>query len=229
MSVAILSPHLDDAVLSAFSALRSARAARVVNVCTGLPPAGVATRWDRVTGATDSRAHMETRIQEDREALALVGAEAVALGFLDAQYRDEPLDPDRLRAGIAAAVEGAGELWAPAGVGDHVDHVQVRDAARALGVPLRLYAELPYAVKFGWPAWVTGEPADRHLVADAGWSLPDGAGERTVHRLTGADVQLKLQALRLYRTQFSALSRGKLGHIAHPAVIGYEVTWALPT
>lgn len=225
MSVAILSPHLDDALLSAFSALP----ARVVNVCTALPPAGTLTRWDRITGASDSRAHMQERLDEDRAALAAAGADAVALGFLDAQYRDEPLEPDALRASIAAALEGATEVWAPAGVGDHVDHVQVRDAAIELGVPLRLYAELPYAVKFGWPAWVTGEPADPHLVPDAGWALPEGLGEPAIHALSEADVQRKLHALRLYRTQFAALSRGNLGHIAHPAVIRHEVSWAFPT
>ena len=225
MSVAILSPHLDDALLSAFSALP----ARVVNVCTALPPPGTLTRWDRITGAADSRAHMQARLEEDRAALATVGAEAVALGFLDAQYRDEPLEPDALRASIAAALEGATEVWAPAGVGEHVDHVQVRDAAIELGVPLRLYAELPYAVKFGWPAWVTGEPADPNLVPDAGWALPDGVGEPAIHALSESDVQRKLHALRLYRTQFAALSRGNLGHIAHPAVIRHEVSWAFPT
>ncbi|HEX8645495.1 MAG TPA: hypothetical protein VF715_01250 [Thermoleophilaceae bacterium] len=225
MSVAVLSPHLDDAVLSAFSALP----ARVVNVCTGLPPAGVLTSWDRICGATDSLEHMRARIEEDGAALAMAGAEPVALDFLDVQYRIEPLETGALRRAIAAAVEGCDEVWAPAGIGDHSDHLQVRDAAIELGLPLRLYAELPYAVKFGWPAWVTGEDEDPHLVADAGWVLPPGAGEPEIHRLSGEDVQRKLQALRRYRTQFSALSRGKLGHVEHPSVIGFEVSWEFPT
>ena len=224
MSVAVLSPHLDDALLSAFSALP----ARVVNVCSALPPPGALTTWDRVCGASDSRAHMEERLEEDRAALALVEAEPVALEFLDVQYRTGPLDRDALRRAVGDAVAGAAEVWAPAGIGDHPDHVQVRDVAIELGLPLRLYAELPYAVKFGWPAWVTGEE-DPNLVADAGWDVPAGAVDATVHRLSGADVQLKLQALRRYRTQFSALNRGKVGHIAHPSVIGYEVSWARPT
>jgi LmbE family N-acetylglucosaminyl deacetylase len=225
MSTAILSPHLDDAVLSAFSAFP----ARVVNVCTALPDAGTLTSWDRVCGASDSRAHMSERLEEDRAALAMVGAEPAGLGFLDTQYRAEPLDAAELRRAIGDAVAGATEVWAPAGIGDHPDHVQVRDAAIELGLPLRLYAELPYAVKFGWPAWVTGEDEDPNLVPDGGWSLPEGVGEPAIHRISGEGVQLKLQALRRYRTQFSALSRGKLGHIAHPSVIGFEVSWALPT
>lgn len=225
MTVAVLSPHLDDAVLSAFSALP----ARVVNVCTGLPPAGAVTSWDRICGATDSRAHMEERLEEDGAALALVGSEPVALGFLDVQYRTGPLDHGALRSAIEEAVGDALEVWAPAGIGDHPDHLQVRDAAIELGRPLRLYAELPYAVKFGWPAWVTGAEADPRLVPDGAWSLPQGAGEPTIHRISENDVQLKLQALRRYRTQFSALSRGKLEHIAHPSVISHEVSWAFPT
>jgi LmbE family N-acetylglucosaminyl deacetylase len=201
----------------------------VVNVCTGLPPAGAVTSWDRICGATDSRSHMEERLEEDRAALALVECEPVALGFLDVQYRTEPLERGALRSAIEEAVAGAEEIWAPAGIGDHPDHLQVRDAAMELGLPLRLYAELPYAIKFGWPAWVTGEEADPRLVPDGAWSLPAGTGEPTVHRISENDVQLKLQALRRYRTQFSALSRGKLGHIAHPSVIRHEVSWAFPT
>lgn len=225
MSVAVLSPHLDDAVLSTWSALP----ARVVNVCTGLPPAGSVTTWDRVCGATDSRAHMEERLEEDAAALATLGVEPAGLGFLDSQYRTDPLDPAELTAAIRAAVDGASLLWVPAGIGAHADHLQVRDAAMQLGVPLRLYAELPYAVKFGWPAWVTDDEPDPALVPDAGWNLPDGVGDPTVHALTASEVQSKLQTLRLYRTQFSALSRGKLGHLADSRVAPYEVSWALPT
>lgn len=228
MTVAVLSPHLDDAVLSAWSALRGESPATVVNVCTGLPPASAVAPWDALTGATDSRARMRERIAEDRAALAIAGVEARSLGFVDAHYRSEPLDAGDLQAAIAAAVDGAAELWAPAGIGGHVDHVQVRDAARSLGIPWRLYAELPYAVKFGWPAWVTGEPEDPHLTVDADWRqwLPrDVELEPAVHRLSPAEAELKLRAMRTYATQYAGLTRGSLDHLAHPLVLGYEVSW----
>jgi LmbE family N-acetylglucosaminyl deacetylase len=228
MTVAVLSPHLDDAVLSAWSALRGEAPVTVVNVFTGLPPAGAAAPWDALTGATDSRARMRERIAEDRAALAIAGVEARSLGLLDAHYRAEPLDSDALREAIASAVDGAAALWAPAGIGGHVDHVGVRDAALALGIPWRMYADLPYAVKFGWPAWVTGEPEDPNLAIDADWRrwLPPGLElEPTVHRLPPPEAELKLRAMRTYATQYAGLTRGSLDHLAHPLVLGYEVSW----
>jgi LmbE family N-acetylglucosaminyl deacetylase len=228
MTVAVLSPHLDDAVLSAWSALRGEAAATVVNVCTGLPPPGAVARWDRLTGATDSHDRMKERVEEDRAALALAGVESVALGFLDEQYRLGPLDQDELVAAIGSAVGAATELWAPAGIGGRGDHVQVRDAARALGTPLRLYAELPYAIKFGWPGWVTGEPGDPHLDVEADWErwLPEDIEvEPTVHRLSAPEASLKLEAMRTYATQYAGLTRGSLDELAHPLVLGYEVSW----
>jgi hypothetical protein len=51
--VVIVSPHLDDAVLSAASQLLRP-GARVVTVCAGEPPAGTPLAyWDRLTGADD--------------------------------------------------------------------------------------------------------------------------------------------------------------------------------
>lgn len=226
--VAVLSPHLDDAVLSAWSALRAPARARVVNVCSGVPEPGTTARWDRLTGATDSHARMHERIAEDRAALAIAGVESLSLGFLDAHYRGEPIDREELDDAIASAVEGAAELWAPAGIGGHTDHVQVRDAALALGLPVRLYAELPYAVRFGWPSWVTGEPEGPYLAVDEDWRrwLPSGLElEPAVHRLDEDEMALKLRAMRAYATQYPGLTRGSLDHLAHPLVLGFEVSW----
>lgn len=68
----ILSPHLDDAVLSCWRVLEAHRSVRVVNVFTGSPPEGSpAPWWDRLTGATDPVRRMAERRAEDRRALAL--------------------------------------------------------------------------------------------------------------------------------------------------------------
>ena len=226
----ILSPHFDDAALSAWSALRAGRDVVVVNVCSGLPPGGSVTTWDSITGATDSRERVEQRREEDRRALALAGAgEPVSLDFLDAQYRGEPIDAAELEAAIRDAVAGADEVWAPAGIGRHVDHVQVRDAALSLTGPrLSLYAELPSAVKFGWPAWVSGAAPDPYLRPDADWAacLPSNRKlEPVVHELSDEAAREKLRVLRTYRTQFSALSAGILDVLAAPAVLTRELSW----
>jgi LmbE family N-acetylglucosaminyl deacetylase len=172
---------------------------------------------------------MEERLDEDREALGLLGIEPDGLGYLDGQYRSEPLDQQALNASIAEAVGDATEVWSPAGIGGHADHVQVREAALALGRPVRFYAELPYAVKFGWPAWVSGGEADPFLSVDVHWRrwLPQTlALEPRVHRLAPEEADRKLAAARTYRTQFPGLDRGSVGFLAHPAVIGFEVSWA---
>ena len=84
----VLSPHLDDAVLSAWSVLRRPGEVTVVNLCTAIPPPGTLGAYDRVKGATDSAEFMRERLAEDAAALALAGREPLGLGLLEGQYRD---------------------------------------------------------------------------------------------------------------------------------------------
>jgi LmbE family N-acetylglucosaminyl deacetylase len=229
----VLSPHLDDAVLSTWSVLRRPGPVQVVNVCAAVPPAGPAPPWDRLTGARDAAERMRERLAEDRVALAGAGREAVYLEFLDAHYRADPIDPDALLRALADAVPAASELWAPAGIGAHPDHLQVREAALALsragGPPVTLYAELPYAARNGWPEWVTRRPARDGLDLDE-WlraRLPKGTpvpGER--HVLPRAEVRRKLRALRDYGTQWAALNAGRA--VSHRRIIRYEASFAGP-
>jgi LmbE family N-acetylglucosaminyl deacetylase len=233
-SIAVLSPHLDDAVLSAWSALRGPGEVRVVNVCSGLPANGELSPWDRLTGAADSHARMLERLAEDRLALARAGREATGLDFPEAQYRHGPLDPTALRNALAETLRDVVQVWAPAGIGGHEDHVQIRDAALTLAlngdVELKLYADLPYAVKFGWPGWVSGQADDPHLVVGEWWRrfLPAGlelAPER--HSLSAEDARHKLHALEAYRTQLPGLNGGPLELLRRPTIIGHEVSWSV--
>jgi LmbE family N-acetylglucosaminyl deacetylase len=212
--ITILSPHLDDAVLSTWTVLRRAEDVRVVNVCAGVPPPGPPPRWDRLTGARDAAERMRERLAEDRAALARAGREAAQRGFLDAHYRSEPLDPERLLNALGEAAGDAEELWAPAGIGAHPDHLQVRDAAFALAsasTTLRLYAELPYAARYDWPAWVTGRPPRSGLDVDA-WLddfLPDGTSPPgSGQRLPRLELRRKVRAFAEYRTQQAAFDAG---------------------
>lgn len=235
----ILSPHLDDAVLSTWGVLRRPGDVTVVNVCTGLPPAGTEGHWDRITGMTDSVAVMGARLKEDRAALALAGREPVGLGFLDAQYRDGvALDEAALRESFEREPASASALFAPAGIGGHPDHLAVRAAALGVaaksGIPLHLYAELPYATRFGWPHWVTGEPPDPALVPDERWGhalgdLPFGREQLDAHplRLPEDEAARKLRAMRAYATQFRALDGGPLGLLSQPSVLPFEVSWTV--
>jgi LmbE family N-acetylglucosaminyl deacetylase len=232
MADAVLSPHLDDAVLSCWHVLCGADAVVVVNVFSGVPSAGTALGWwDRLTRADDAAARVRARIREDREALALAGRFPVNLGLLDGQHHGA-LEPavvvDRLSEVGCAAV------YAPAALGGHADHVLVRDAALVLrerGVRVLLYADLPHAIRHGWPALVSGDGDVRagrlwrEGLARAGPALGDVTP--IVHVLDRAQQARKLAAVRAYRTQLRALDAIGFAPLSMPEVLRYEVTWAL--
>jgi LmbE family N-acetylglucosaminyl deacetylase len=236
----LLSPHLDDAVINCWSALRAPGDLRVVNICGGPPESGFVSYWDRLCRARESAALFRERIVEDAEALGLAGRQPMNLPFLEAQYREaDPLPLfSQIDEALTARVPAVSGLYAPAGIGVvHPDHQLTRDYALVLasaGFPLRLYADLPYCGVYGWPAWVTGEPEDPYLDVDAYWrgSLPAGAtfGTREgaeVVRLEAPEASAKLQAMRAYRTQFPTLNRGPIGLLANPLMHRFEVFWAV--
>lgn len=234
----VLSPHLDDAVLSVWSVVGGTGDVAVVNVFAGLPEPGAAPRWDRLAGARDRHEHMRARLDEDRAALTLAGRSGIYLPFLDRHYRADDPAADELATAIDGAVPAAAMLYAPAGIGGHVDHLLVRDAAAAIsrthGLPLNLYAELPYAARFGWPGWVSGAPADPHAVVEQDWesslrSAPVARSALTprVHRLDADQMAAKVTAMKRYRTQFALLNQGPLGFLEHASVLPWEVSWAV--
>jgi LmbE family N-acetylglucosaminyl deacetylase len=232
-AVVVLSPHPDDAVLSAWSVLTRDADVRVVNVCAAVPPPGPPPPWDVLSRARDGAERMRERLAEDATALAQAARRAVNLDFLDAHYRRGPIDRGALEVALRAEADTASELWAPAGIGGHPDHVAVREAALAVagdgGPPVHLYAELPYAARRGWPRWVTGRAERRGLDLD-GWlrsQLPPGtAVPGEPHSLSRAQVRRKLRALREYRTQWDALAAE--GTLEDRRVLRYEVSFTAP-
>lgn len=229
----ILSPHPDDAVLSAWSALRGSGEVVVVNVCSTAPPTGTLGAFDPVFGATDSSALWDLRLAEDADALAVAGRSRINLGFLEDQYRDGLLAAGDLRGAIEATLDEVAWLCAPAGIGSHPDHVVTRtvalEMAQAHDIPLSLYADLPYAIWAGWPHWVTGAEPQPYLVPEARWhedlhGLHDVLAPRP-RALGDAEAARKLTALQKYRTQFAALDAGPIKRISNPQIIGYELHW----
>jgi LmbE family N-acetylglucosaminyl deacetylase len=235
--VLLLSPHLDDAVLSCWSVLTGSREVVVVNVFSGIPEPGLLIPVDRMAGASDSATRMRERLAEDAEALALAGHEPIDLGFLDSQYR--PLAGEPGAAEIVAALDGpverASALFAPAGLSGNPDHLVVRELALGLaarGYPTELYAEFPAAIRYGWPHWVTGDDPDPHLVPDIDWParLPDpGATGIELHprsvRLDEAQADGKLHAMRTYRTQYPLLTRGPIDRLGNERNRRHELFW----
>ena len=235
----LLSPHWDDAVLDCFTLLDSQRELNVVNVFGGVPAPGKLTLWDAITGATDSAVRARERLAEDAVALARTGREPVSLALLDAQYRP---DPQALRLGdldsaLSAEVPSASRLYVPAGIGAHPDHVFVRRYGRLLlrfGLPVTLYADLPYCIFHGWPHWVDGEERDPARNVNAYWESFLGAVEEMpplqdaeIVRLDEAQREAKLAAMRCYRTQYPSLNYGARVVLGDPAIHGFEVRWEL--
>lgn len=235
----MLSPHLDDAVVSCWSVLTSPDPVQTVNVFAKPPRPGFVTTYDRVCGAHDSASHVHERVAEDEAALATTGRTAVNLPFLDRQYRRPWNAPslEALDAQLAQAVPRVRELYAPAGLGfaPHPDHALARGLALVAArsqIPVWLYADLPYAAVLGWPHWVSQAAAEPRLDVDAYWDplvrdVPAVGSIRSgrVVRLTQGQAERKLAAMRAYRTQFAALDGGPIGVLRNPLIHGFEVFW----
>ena len=167
--VLIVSPHLDDAVLSAFSLLRGA--ARVVNVFTGAP-LGLTTDWDRDRGFSDAASHMVARLIEEQAVMDSLGVQHIELGFLPVEYRTGPMPAEKITTAVMSHVRstdivalpvGAGGKFSlatklkhrlqparrpPGGTTPHLDHLAVTDlltgALLTAGHDVVLYEEVPY-------------------------------------------------------------------------------------
>ena len=128
-ALAVVSPHLDDAVFGCGALLATHPAAVVITVFAGVPRVGVrAPAWDRACGFRTAQGAVRARRREDRAALAELRATPVWQDFLDSQYRATPRMTD-----VASALRGelarhALDLVAmPLGL-FHSDHQLVHEA-----------------------------------------------------------------------------------------------------
>jgi LmbE family N-acetylglucosaminyl deacetylase len=231
----LLSPHLDDAVLSAFAVLTGADDVVVVNVCDGIPPAGRASDWVRLCGGRDDAEQMRLRLAEDRAALSTVGRQAIGLGFTEADERPPAAGPEAIAEALASAVPAASRLVAPVGMGSHPDHLATSAAAAgfASAIPVELYADMPYALRAGLPSWVDGAPPDPYVDPDVAW-------ERALARVPVRDAELlpvvvtlddatraaKARALQCYASQIGALAGGPHRRLDDDA-LRHEVRWRI--
>jgi LmbE family N-acetylglucosaminyl deacetylase len=233
----VVSPHLDDAVLSCGGWL-AGHPATVVTVFAGVPAEDIPLpTWDRLTGAKSSAQRVRDRRGEDEHALGLVGAAAVHLDLLDGQYRTRAHDHDEAVELLRPLLAGAGEVWTAAGVGQHVDHLAARDAALAAmpdGVPAVLFADLPYSLVYGWPSWVDPASGGDHLDASPWLAAELVAGGLVPEALTPWPRQLraeerdrKLSAMAAYASQLPALEAQSGGRLGDPAVMRHELAWRL--
>lgn len=233
----VLSPHLDDAALSAWSVLDADMPVRVVTVFAGIPDRGFVTDLDRAHGAAESAEWLRLRREQDRAVLARAECEPVHLGLLEVQFpawqepairgriaRDpgrfleivagEPelrTDPDELAALVLDHIPDGAVVYGPAGIGRHPDHRDLAAAAvRLTGRVrnLRLYADSPYYFFCGLPS-IVGSAANE--AADT-WV-------RDALRPLGLDPGIhQAQVVRLEDEMFAAKQE---------ALRGYRTEWPL--
>lgn len=165
-----LSPHLDDAVFSAGGWIHEqTRAGNPVEIWTfmcGDPQldeySPFAQELHQKWGFSSAEETVRVRRAEDKAAASIVGATTVHFDFLDCIYRRAPGGdwlyseisvppheadadyPTRIAQAIAACLLPDDRLVCQLGLGSHVDHVLVRQAAELLGKPLRYVIDVPY-------------------------------------------------------------------------------------
>lgn len=166
-TILIISPHLDDAVLSCGATI-AALAAQGCHIVT-------ATVFTQPGSNTPMINQYIIRQEQDEQALHLLGATCIHLGYTDAPFRNSqwnsfstllfhhhtPPGQLQLVQQIAAAIQELiqslqpEEVWFPLGTGGHIDHQLVWHSSHLLSHFTQqkvYYEECPYAMVPGWPA-----------------------------------------------------------------------------
>jgi hypothetical protein len=236
--VAVFSPHLDDGVLSASVQLMRPNA-ELITVFSGPPPdASMLSDWDRLTRATTSMERHKQRLLEDVQARTILNCQATLLNEPESQFRTRDLDLAELSQRLKPFVTGRSEVWLPAGIGGHADHRAVRLgclAALAGSVTKPaciLYADIPYAIYYGWPSWVTGDPCPDYFDLDYRMNrdlLAEGLNpdklDPVVVKLDREQQSLKLNAASAYESQLAALGLNPEEKYRWSLMLNYEVYW----
>ncbi len=217
--VAIVSPHLDDAVLSLGAAIaRSTRAGASVSVVTVLSgdegSEDEPGKWDESAGFRSAGEAAAARAREDDEACRIVGAVPVRLPFWDRQYA-KGSGRETIFQAVVAATADADVVLLPGYPLKNEDHMWLTSLVLEHGLAngrLGFYTEQPYA------AWTHEEP--RTLLGPAQpWISLKGAP---------TDQFVKLRACRAYSSQVPLLggTRTLLGILAYETRHGGEsVSW----
>jgi LmbE family N-acetylglucosaminyl deacetylase len=86
LAVLVVSPHLDDAMLSCTALFHRRRPADVLTVFAGSPSPAVSAEWDRLCGFADSDEALAARRAEEQAAFAGLAVDVDYLPLLDSQY-----------------------------------------------------------------------------------------------------------------------------------------------
>lgn len=200
--IVVVSPHLDDGVLSLGTSIAAwSRAGATVALLTvlGCDPGSAAPAggWDSRGGFATEGESARARREEDRRACTAIGATPVWLPFGSVDYERHG-DEEDVRRAVTPAVDGADLVLVPGFPLTHPDHewlVRTLAAGGPVGRRVALYAEQPYTCRVGvepkLPDWLS------EAVGGASAFAPLRAQPR--NRLA------KWRAIRHYRSQLPLL------------------------
>ncbi|MEK6753995.1 MAG: PIG-L family deacetylase [Chloroflexota bacterium] len=191
-----ISPHLDDAALSAggliYEQTQAGVQVEIWTILCGFPPSDELSVYAQLLhqswGISKTEDLIRSRCAEDERACQIIGAKPVYFDYLDCIYRraqngewlysyifvppheDEADLPARIAESISARLHPTDQLVCQLGLGSHVDHILVRRAVELLQRPLLYYTDIPYLFKtpeeFG--SHTAGMKANAHTVGEAG-------------------------------------------------------------
>ena len=173
------------------------------------------------------------RCAEDRAALEPTGAQVLHLSFLDAPYRTGADPRAALTQVLDELVQGFEEVWIPAAIGGHRDHVLLAEVALRVSGDRRrrLYADQPYAaLSRGWSALVDAGRRGRHddtslrTQLDASPFLPSSTVP-VVSELSAEQQAEKRRALHAYQSQLPPLIAAFGRWFDDPTTARFEVAW----
>lgn len=208
--IIVVSPHLDDAVLSMGSLISNlaseGKDLEVISVFTdssSITSPSIQIILMRA-GFKDASDYFKARHREDKNALGFLGVKKINnLGFIDAAWRktktDKPVYPNNQLADISPLDEEIIQkldsffldyakkypdaiFFAPLALGNHADHQIARNSLHKNAPNVIFYADFPYSATHG----ITHPFIDSNNLSQVEW---DG------------DYKKKKEAILLYKTQ----------------------------
>jgi len=209
--VVVVSPHLDDAVMSLGATIAWAAQAGakidVLTVFTCIPSSGaLAGPWDKSCGYDTEGEQATARREEDRQACLVLGAQPRWLNFGAEPYERRGSEDD-IWSAVQAATQEADLVLLPGFPLLHPDHAFLSELLLRKGIAGRrtvLYAEQPYAYTHNMaPQGAEVAPALKAVIGPAiSW---------TRVRTERAHRQAKLKAVRCYGSQLRRLGLRNIG------------------
>jgi LmbE family N-acetylglucosaminyl deacetylase len=207
--VVVVSPHLDDAVMSLGATIAKAVQAgtqiEILTVFAYKPssnePAGP---WDTSCGYTTEGQAADSRRAEDRKACLALGAEPRWMSFGAEPYQ-RGASNDEIWSAVDSATRGADLVLLPGYPLKHPDHAELSQLLLTRGLSCRavaLYAEQPYSFDH------RSEPPGSAPV-DALQAVTDKPLVWTRVSATRAHRRSKLEAVSAYRSQLRHLGLGE--------------------